>query len=406
MKENTRISPKGTWDPAVTVEENHYYWDGEPTLRPAMTDYQSNDQPVVVDLFSGCGGFSTGFSQAGFLPVLGIDIHPPSINTYALNHPSASVILGDIRRVKENEIRKAINRREVDVLTAGVPCQGFSLCNRKRHDEDARNYLFREFIRIVRFLKPKVVVLENVSGIRSAKGGSFGKAIKQAIADSGYMVDCQTLNALDYGVPQIRQRVFFQGVRKGLEIRWPSPTHGPGKEYYRMVRDALGDLPVLKAGEQVSQYTEKPSTEYQHLMRRESHELLNHEAPSHPPSTIKKIAKTRPGEPMYPTFKQRIRLHLDRPSPTQVCGGIRPQFQFGHPSQPRGLSVRERCRIQSFPDHFRITGGIVQGRVQTGNAVPPLLAQALALQIKRMLKGDRPTEETLSKESAPLELFA
>ena len=117
-------------------------------------------------------------------------------------------------------------------------------------------------------------------------------------------------------------------------------------------------------------------------MRGECAELLNHAAPTHPEETIKKIAATRPGEPMYPKFRQRIRLDWDAPSPTQVSGGIRPQFQFGHPRDARGLTVRERCRIQSFPDRFEIRGGTVQGRVQTGNAVPPLLAFAVANALK------------------------
>jgi DNA (cytosine-5)-methyltransferase 1 len=113
--------------------------------------------------------------------------------------------------------------------------------------------------------------------------------------------------------------------------------------------------------------------------------LANHKAPNHPDEVIDKIKNTKPGQPMYPRFKQRIRLAWDMQSPTQVSGGIRPQFQFGHPSDNRGLTIRERCRLQSFPDDFVVSGGIVQGRVQTGNAVPPLLAKAIATAIKKHL---------------------
>ncbi len=116
-----------------------------------------------------------------------------------------------------------------------------------------------------------------------------------------------------------------------------------------------------------------------------NNKLTNHKAPNHPKDVIDKIKNTEPGKPMYPKFKQRIRLAWDIQSPTQVSGGIRPQFQFGHPSDCRGLTIRERCRIQSFPDNFVVVGGIVQGRVQTGNAVPPLLAKAIALAIKKYL---------------------
>ena len=117
--------------------------------------------------------------------------------------------------------------------------------------------------------------------------------------------------------------------------------------------------------------------------------LQNHKAPNHPIARIKKIGSTKPGFPIYPKFKQRIRLKWDQLSPTQVAGGIRPQFQFGHPDDARGLTIRERCRIQSFPDNFVISGGIVQGRVQTGNAVPPLLSSAIAKTLIQTLKNEK-----------------
>ena len=117
----------------------------------------------------------------------------------------------------------------------------------------------------------------------------------------------------------------------------------------------------------------------------ESQKLSNHIAPNHPAETVEKIANTQPGQPMYEKFKQRIRLKLDEPSPTQLAGGIRPQFQFGHPTQPRGLTIRERARIQSFPDSYEFLGGTVQERVQTGNAVPPLMIYAIAREIAKDL---------------------
>ena len=116
-----------------------------------------------------------------------------------------------------------------------------------------------------------------------------------------------------------------------------------------------------------------------------SNQLTNHQAPNHPADVIEMIASTKQGEPLYAKYHQRIRLSLKDLSPTQVSGGIRPSFQFGHPTDARGLTIRERCRIQSFPDDFVVSGGIDQGRVQTGNAVPPLLARAVALAIKEYL---------------------
>jgi len=137
-----------------------------------------------------------------------------------------------------------------------------------------------------------------------------------------------------------------------------------------------------------TEYTSPPTNDFQALMRSELGSLHNHLAPSHPQKTIDRIAATPPGQAMYASFKQRIRLHPEAPSPTQICGGIRPQFQFGHPTQARGMTIRERARIQSFPDSYDFQGGTTQGRVQTGNAVPPLLAAAIASQIRRLLDGE------------------
>jgi DNA (cytosine-5)-methyltransferase 1 len=279
------------------------------------------------------------------------------------------------------------NKNVPTVITAGVPCQGFSLANRKRHADDERNFLFKEFIRITRDLKPTAVVLENVSGLVSTKDGEFKSAISEAISELGYDVHFALLNAVNYGVPQNRRRVFFIGLPKGSKWMFPEITHGPESDNpYVTVKEAiLGDLPKLNANESSSNYKRKPKNKFEVYIRGNTKELTNHKAPNHPIDTIKKIANTLPGEPMYPSFKQRIRLSPDKPSPTQVCGGIRPQFQFGHPTQSRGLTIRERARIQTFPDNYYFTGGVTQGRVQTGNAVPPLLAKVIAKQLAKVI---------------------
>ena len=376
---------KDAWARGTPIEANHYNHKGEPITRPAKEEPEPG-KFLMVDLFCGCGGFSEGFKMAGFQTILGLDIHPPSMDTFQANHPEASAIVGDIRMASDEMIVNCVRGHAVDVISAGVPCQGFSLNNRKRHDADERNFLFKEFIRVVNLLKPPVVLLENVSSLRAAAGGDFARAISDAIGKSGYDVDCQVLNAVDYGVPQKRRRIFFIGLRKDLSFEWPSATHGADKLPIT-VWQAIGDLPQVGPAEVATEYESKPMSDYQRLMRAGAKKLLNHEAPNHPPEVIEKIRATKPGQPMYPRFRQRIRLHPDEPSPTQVSGGIRPQFQFGHPKLPRGLTVRERCRIQSFPDTYEVKGGIVQGRVQTGNAVPPLLAKALAIEISNALHG-------------------
>ena len=375
------------WDKSVQIEESSYYWNGKPIIKKGSI-YKGKSL-VVVELFSGCGGTSMGFEMAGFHIALGVDIHRPSVETFQNNHPNAATILGDMKKVTIAELRKALPVTKVDVLIAGVPCQGFSLNNRKRQESDKRNLLYKEFIRAIKVLEPRCIVLENVSGMMST--GNFRAQIEKDLSKaSGMIVKSKLLNAADYGVPQRRQRLVFVGIKgdEPFDFNDIKQTHGPGRaKPYTTIKDAIGDLPALKSGEQVFSYLKKPLSEYQKLMRKgvSMNSLTNHRSPKHPADTLERIKSTKPGEPMYPAFKQRIRLAWDMQSPTQVAGGIRPQFQFGHPRDIRGLTIRERCRIQSFPDSFVVTGGIVQGRVQTGNAVPPLLAKALAEAIKKKI---------------------
>jgi len=374
------------WDKSVEVEENGYYWKGFPLI--TKKSIPQNSKPLVVELFCGCGGTSLGFEMAGYEIALGCDIHKLSIETFRMNHKNASTILGDIKNLSTKDVLNVLGGRQVDVLIGGVPCQGFSLNNRKRHEDDKRNQLYKEYVRFVKALKPKVIVLENVSGMRST--GNFVQKIEKSLSEAGEMiVKSQMLYAPDYGVPQARQRLLFVGVKgKDFDFNSIKKTNGPstGKPYIT-VGDALSDLPHLKSNESATKYVSKPQTEYQKLMRKGVKDSLTcHQAPNHPQEVVDMIHSTKPGEPLYSKFKQRIRLSLTELSPTQVSGGIRPSFQFGHPTDDRGLTIRERCRLQSFPDSFYVYGGIVQGRVQTGNAVPPLLAKAVALAIKEYLK--------------------
>ena len=375
------------WDPLVEVEKNSYFWNHSPKIETCKK--VSNKKLIHVDLFSGCGGFSVGFEQAGFATEIANDIHTPSIDTIRHNFKYANTILGDINKINPNVVSELISDgKKPLVLTAGIPCQGFSLSNRKRHDDDQRNYLFRQFIKFAKILKPDALIIENVSGIATAKSGYFKNEIKKAIENLGYDVFFSYLNAADYGVPQIRKRFFFVGVPRGQEFLFPYPTYQ--KQNYITVGDALiGDLPSLKINEVKIEYKGKPVNDYQRYIRGSFNKLLNHKGANHPDKTIKRIKNTKQGLPMYDSFRQRIRLTTKLPSPTQICGGIRPQFQFGHPTQARGLSIRERARIQSFPDNFFISGGIVQGRVQTGNAVPVRLSFALAKQLKQLLEGKK-----------------
>ncbi|MGL4669634.1 MAG: DNA cytosine methyltransferase, partial [Methanobacteriaceae archaeon] len=218
--------------------------------------------------------------------------------------------------------------------------------------------------------------------------------IVRAGRDNGknYKVDHKILNAADYGVPQLRKRLIFIGASENYGIRWPKKIFNSAKDYLT-IKDAIGDLPSLKPNEEKVEYKFESTYNYQKLMRGNCEKIINNKAPNHPKATIERIKNTVPGEPMYPNYKQRIRLQWDNPSPTQVSGGIRPQFQFGHPEDDRGLTIRERARIQSFPDNYEFLGGTVQGRVQTGNAVPPLLAKAIAKELLKELKNPNPRKK-------------
>ena len=381
------------WDINIPVEKSAYLCDNEITYYNIDNFMHDDRKLTMIDLFCGAGGFAVGCSWAGFESVLGIDHFEPAMRTWSYNHPHSIGCLGDITKIEPKQIKdllasKGINK--INLITGGVPCQGFSIANRKHNENDERNFLFIEYMKFVKEFNPDYIILENVSGMRSTAGGQFEKDIIKYMSSLGYTTTVDLLNAADYGVPQIRQRLIFVGVKqgRGLVNKYVFPD-GKYKRNYRTVSEAISDLPELGNNEEICEYTKPAISEYQKLMKGEGEikcilppkKLSNHISPNHPQETIKKIDSTAQGKPMYSKFKQRIRLRENAPSPTQLAGGIRPQFQFGHPTQPRGLTIRERARIQSFPDSYVFLGGIVQERVQTGNAVPPLLIYSLTRSI-------------------------
>ncbi|MCL2370136.1 MAG: DNA (cytosine-5-)-methyltransferase [Firmicutes bacterium] len=392
------------WNNSVPVEKSAYIQEKGLQFFNIEKLVAPKGKLTMIDLFSGAGGFSVGCSWAGFFPVLGIDYLKPAVETWKKNHPTSISCLGDIRQANPISIRDVLRKKGVErinLITGGVPCQGFSIANRKHNDNDERNFLFIEYMKFVEIFNPDYVILENVSSLRSTAGGQFEKDIKKYMESLDYSVTIKTVNAAEYGVPQQRQRVLFIGVKKDNHLTVPFVF--PEGNFrlpsdYRTVEMAISDLPELENDEAKTEYSSSPKTEFQRLMRGEINcipisrpmKLFNHVSPNHPQETIDRIANTRQGMPMYPNFKQRIRLSLNVPSPTQLAGGIRPQFQFGHPTQSRGLTIRERARIQSFPDSYEFIGGIVQERVLTGNAVPPLLIFEIVKYIANdILRRDR-----------------
>ena len=386
------------WDNTVPVEKSSYLHDHFVKYLNIENFKHDSSKLAMIDLFCGAGGFAVGASWAGFESVIGIDHLEPAMETWMYNHPNAIGCLGDIKQVDPEYLKKVLEEKgvkKIHLITGGVPCQGFSIANRKHNDNDERNFLFLEYMRFVKVFKPDYIILENVSGMRSTAGGHFEKSIKEYMESLDYKVTISMLNAADFGVPQVRQRLLFVGVRtgKGFTEPYDFPI-GAFAGDHRTVFDAISDLPELSNNESCDQYTKPAQTEYQKIMRGEgsitaiapAKKLHNHVAPNHLPDVLVKIANTEPGKPMYPKFKQRIRLSNNAPSPTQLAGGIRPQFQFGHPTQVRGLTIRERARIQSFPDSYVFKGGTVQERVQTGNAVPPLMIYHVTSLIARDIR--------------------
>ena len=388
------------WDNSVPVEKSAYINTGKVKYVNAQNFLGHFNKPTMIDLFCGAGGFSLGTSWLGFCPLFGIDYFAPAMDTWICNHPHSIGCIGDIRKADPYYVKDLLRSKgvtSIDLITGGVPCQGFSRANRKHNDNDERNFLFLEYMRFVKAFVPNYIILENVSGMRSTAGGHFERQIIANMTELGYTVTVSLINAADYGVPQIRQRLIFVGV-KNLDngtkpYRFPV---GAFRDCYRTVADAISDLPALKNNQTATEYCLPPQNDYQRLMRGDGKlpiapatKLYNHSAPNHLQSVLKKIAATPPGKPMYEKFKQRIRLNNDAPSPTQLAGGIRPQFQFGHPTQIRGLSIRERARIQSFPDSYVFKGGMVQERVQTGNAIPPLMVYNIVKPIAEALKKAR-----------------
>ena len=388
------------WDNNVPVEKSSYLCDEDIIFFNEDNFELKENSLTMIDLFCGAGGFAVGCDWVGFQSVFGVDHLVPAMKTWIKNHPNAIGCLGDITKLSPEVVKQKLEQKgvtHINLITGGVPCQGFSKANRKHNDNDERNFLFLEYMKFVRVFKPHYIILENVSGMRSTASGKFENDIKKHIKELGYETTIKLVNAAEFGVPQIRQRLLFVGVKKGIGLvdKYEFPE-GQFKGRFRTVEDAISDLPKLGNAESSDKYKGKAKSDYQKLMRgkgdieaiKTTKKLYNHVAPNHPQETIDKITSTKPGEPMYHKFKQRIRLKKDMPSPTQLAGGIRPQFQFGHPEQSRGLTIRERARIQSFPDSYIFEGGMVQERVQTGNAVPPLLiyniAKPIAADIKKL----------------------
>lgn len=375
---------------------------------------------TAIDLFCGAGGLSEGFRQAGFHVLAGNDIDPFAAETFAATHSEAKFLPGPIEDISARAFLKAagLKKGELDCLIGGPPCQAFSVYNHQRGMHDERSSLFRQYLRIVKGLMPKWVVMENVTGITSVGDGQAVEKILSGLADLGYNVETRILRAEEYGVPQERRRIFFIGNRLGLPIQWPELTHGPGLKPFVTVWDAIGDLPRLKNGEDPGRplrYRAAPKSEYQAYLRGNATQVDNHAAPRLAPINLKRMKYIPEGGSwrdvpveLLPAGMKRARrcdhtkrygrLRKDGLSSTILTKCDLHWGAYIHPEQDRVLTVREAARLQSFPDWFEFAGPRTEQYVQVGNAVPPLLAKQVGLALIEAASQQPPRRKGRSKD--------
>lgn len=388
-----------------------------------------NPSPLLVDLFSGAGGLSCGLEMAGFKSIAAVEIEPAYARTFQQNNPQSQVLTEDVRKLAGANLPKllGVKKGELDLLAAGIPCQGFSINAPIRSLDDPRNHLFKDYITFVDKLRPKSTIVENVTGIVSLGKGTVVQQIYKELEALGYRVSHRILYAAHYGVPQMRYRTIFIGIRDtDAAIQFPQPTHyavgvanfTKSKELclsldplfsqhlkpHTTVDHALSDLPSLVAG-QINgpvTYRRKPSNEFQKLMRGQQLLVENHHCHRIAPINKERLRHIPQGgswrdipHDLLPAGLKKARRsdhtkRYGRLDPNGICSTVLTKCDphwgsFFHPHEDRVLSVREAARIQSFPDKFVFTGSVGEQYAQVGNAVPPLLARAVGNAILSIL---------------------
>lgn len=370
---------------------------------------------TVIDLFAGAGGLTTGFHLAGFQTICAIDEKAKALATFKYNYPQTKFVLAnDIRTVNAKELRLALqlDPEELIALIGGPPCQGFSrnIPAGYRYLQEPRNQLYKTFLEFVKEFKPLYVVMENVPEILKAYGGTVREEITLQLERMGYGVTSASLNAANYGVPQTRARAFFMGCLNSVAPTLPEPTHygdirslKPKENSIQLnllqpiaspivtVRDAIGDLPVLEAGQEYTAeaYICEPQTNYQMLLRSGSNQLINHIARELSPIQMSRARALKEGQdardlPLELAPKKHYsgaygRLYWDKPARTITRWVFHPgSGRFFHPTQDRTITIREAARLHSYPDKFHFLGSYTEMADQIGESVPPLLAKVIA----------------------------
>ena len=338
----------------------------------------------VIDLFSGVGGLSLGFSMVGMEIVFAVEHDKAIANTYKLNHHSTDMFCADIESLDIDKLKKQYGA--IDIVIGGPPCQGFSQKGKRLSLDDERNYLFKFFIEFVEKFEPKYFLLENVPNLITTSNGFFKDEIIKRFNELGYSIDVDVLLASEFGIPQNRRRAFFLGRKGTKKLNLPKPTYEK-----TTVGEAIYDMPIIHSGEgeETFKYATEPANSYQRLMRRGSEVIYNHQATQHSSLSLKKLSMIPKGKGKEVLPKEYLtksiysgtwtRLDEDGFAPTITTRFDTPSSgMFTHPELDRCLTVREGARIQSFPDSFIFYGSKSSQLKQVGNAVPPLLAYEVA----------------------------
>ena len=352
-------------------------------------------EPTVIDLFAGVGGLSLGFEMEGFDILLANEFDQSIATAYKENHKSTNVVVGDITSLDLSKVfGEYVNK--IDVVIGGPPCQGFSQKGKRKTINDERNFLFKHYVEVVKFVKPKYFVMENVPNLLTAEKGFFLNEIKGLFKGYGYSIRYGVLNAADYGVPQNRRRAIIIGKYLATPPELPLPC-----KQKVTIWDAISDLAYLESGEGEfeQEYRNSPKSDYEKKMRKGSKILYNHMATKHSALALERLSLIPPnaGKEILP--KEHITKSVysgtwSRMKQNDVAVTITTRFdtpssgKFTHPFLKRAITVREAARLQSFPDTFKFIGSKMSQMKQVGNAVPPLLARKIARVIMNDIKRD------------------
>ena len=353
----------------------------------------------IIDLFAGVGGLSYGFSKLPQFNIIAANEIEKDISiAYKLNHPDVNMLNCDINSLTEDVLEEALNGKKVDIVVGGPPCQSYSTLGKRQMDDRAN--LFMQYKRVLKILQPKAFVFENVVGILSMDKGNLFKQVQAEFEDLGYNLQYRVLDAVNFGVPQHRERVILVGFKGDNNFVYPEPTHGEGLKPYVTLKDAIGDLPVLKSGEKKTNYASEATNEFLEFVRNNTSDIVEeHSAPKNGAHLIKIMEALKDGQskddlpedirPKSGYGNTYAKLWWEKPSTTITRNFACPSSsRCIHPRDSRAMSIREGARLQSFPDDYKFYGSDGMKRLEIGNAVPPLLSMAIAKQIVKVFLND------------------